>query len=160
MAMTTNPSGASETDFRDAVCDALSLEADTPDEAILTALNATQPGAPDPAKYVPIEAVIELLRDRHSATELMSEDAAKSKVHTALNDGTPAMTDWALSLCSSDPESFDSFLETTAPAYAHLLKPMNDNFNITSLNNRSSMSKSGDAGAIAEQLGIDPKDLT
>lgn len=82
--------------------------------------------APDPARYVPVEAVQELLRERADHAAWRSEAEAEVRVATAMDAGylTPAMRPWAVALCRQDPASFDGFLASAAPAYAHLAQPL------------------------------------
>ncbi|RVT83347.1 hypothetical protein DXV76_13980 [Rhodobacteraceae bacterium CCMM004] len=104
----------------------LALPDDASDEdiwtAALTRLRETPEGEPDPARYVPVEALEELLRDRAAGHARVSEAQASAKVQAACAQGyiTPAMTDWALSLCRKDPDAFDGFLAKAVPSYAHL----------------------------------------
>ena len=77
--------------------------------------------APDPAKYVPIEAVADLVRDRNEGRASQNEERAKAKVKEALARGyiSPAMTGWATALCTQDEASFDTFIArspTTLPS--------------------------------------------
>lgn len=123
--------------------------------AILTAVNSLK--TPDPARYVPVEAVADLLKDRHAQVALMSEREADARVETALNEGyiTPAMRPWATALCRENPEAFEGFLSSSCPAWAHLFRP--------TLNRQlpqAAPRKRTDAGAkIAAQLGLPPEAL-
>ena len=65
------------------------------------------------------------MRDRNTRIATLSEGAAAVKVEDALRKGyiTPAMRGWATALCAQDPDSFDAFITTSAPAYADLTKP-------------------------------------
>jgi phage I-like protein len=99
------------------------VDVDTLVAAIETALKAAKD--PDPAKYAPVEAVAELLRDRNSQLATMGQTSAKAKVDVAFSKGfiTPAMRPWAIALCSQDEGSLDSFIAKALPVYAHLTKP-------------------------------------
>lgn len=137
------------------VATALGLPAEANAAAILMAVNALK--TPDPARYVPVEAVAELLKDRHQQVALMSEREAEAKVDTALNGGyiTPAMVPWATALCRQDPKAFDGFLASSAPAWAHLFRP--------ALNlqrpQTASRERADAAAEIAAQLGLPPDAL-
>ncbi|MFJ1294137.1 phage protease [Paracoccus yeei] len=137
------------------VATALGLPAEADAAAILMAVNALK--TPDPARYVPVEAVAELLKDRHQQVALMSEREAEAKVDTALNGGyiTPAMVPWATALCRQDPKAFDGFLASSAPAWAHLFRP--------ALNlqrpQTASRERADAAAEIAAQLGLPPDAL-
>ena len=137
------------------VAEALGLAPDAGIDATLARIDALS-GDPDPAKYVPIKAVNELLAERNTRTATMSAREAEIKVTAAMDAGylTPAMRDWAVALCHQDPESFDAFMSSAAPTYAHL-------FTNTALNAAAPRSPSRDplALAIAEQLGLAPDAL-
>lgn len=77
---------------------------------------------PDPAKYVPIEALQDAMRDRNAGTAAMSEERVRAKVEDAFRRGyiTKGMRTWATALCSANETSFDTFLQTTGGAFAHL----------------------------------------
>jgi phage I-like protein len=104
------------------IAEALGLNAQADLAAILHAIDLRR--APDPRKYVPIAAVSDLLSDRNRQRTAMNEQQAEQKVQKALDQGyiTPAMRDWALALCSQDPQSFDSFLSSTSPAFGYLFE--------------------------------------
>ncbi|MCA8878607.1 MAG: hypothetical protein KDA73_01355 [Rhodobacteraceae bacterium] len=97
----------------------LNAETATTDE-IVAAVHARS--QPDPAKFMPIEAVQELLRSHSETSAALSQDRAEAKVSEAMAAGylTPAMRDWAVSLCSQDPESFEAFIDSAVPVWAHL----------------------------------------
>lgn len=92
---------------------------------ILTAFEGALNAKAYPSKYVPIEAVAEMMRDRNTTSATMSEMIVNQKVSDALKAGfiTPAMKGWATALCAQDPTSFDSFIDSAAPAYGPLFKP-------------------------------------
>ena len=122
------------------VLEALGLQPDATDAEILEALqialgqkaprlsstpttaNATAGQHPDPARYVPIEAVRALMADRNTRLATLREQDATAKVSAALRDGhiTPAMRDWATALCAAEPASFDAFIAKSPAPFAHL----------------------------------------
>jgi phage I-like protein len=122
---------------------------------ILTAVNSLK--APDPARYVPVEALADLLKERHQTKAMMSQQAAEAKVEKACGEGyiTPAMRSWALSLCRQDPASFDAFLASSAPTWGHLFRPAVNRV----LDRGIAEDEATAAGQIAAQLGIDAKRL-
>ncbi|WP_323042480.1 phage protease [Gemmobacter sp.] len=87
---------------------------------------ATAREAPDPARFVPIAAVQELMADRNTRIATMRESEARASVKLALRNGhiTPAMRGWATALCQQDPESFERFIATSPAPYAHLHRPV------------------------------------
>lgn len=130
---------------------ALGLEADADETAILTALN--REAVPDPARFVPIEAVRELVAERAQSKAIASEELATARVNEATRAGylTPAMHGWAVSLCRANPESFDDFLRCAAPAYAHLFQPTQ----LPALNREgNSRASTAEEAAVYAQLGL------
>lgn len=78
--------------------------------------------SPDPRKFVPVETLQELLRERSQSVATLSEERAAAKVKSAFDKGyiTPAMRNWALDLCRADEAAFDEFMRTAVPAFASL----------------------------------------
>lgn len=138
------------------IAEALGLDEAADADTILTAIRSI--GTPDPARFVPIEAVADLLKQRNSVTSDNAQRAAEAQVDKAMNAGylTPAMRDWAVALCAQDPGSFASFVASATPAYAHLQRG-------SSLSSKHlpdvAAPSSGDAQAICSQLGLSPDDL-
>lgn len=145
-------------DLLDALAEIFNLSPDMPVEDMLTAIRRVSrtPAEPDPAHYVPREAVAELLRDRNATKDALSERDVRRKVEDALHRGyiTPAMTDWATTLCAQDEASFEEFLVSAAPAYAHLFAPSR----VAALPpGGSTLAAASDKGAIqslCDQLGL------
>ena len=94
-------------------------------EALRAAVKGKSTAKPDPSKFVPIEAMGDLLRDRNARSATMSEQNAQSKVKDAFDRGyiTPAMRDRATALCVQDEARFDSFASKSVPKFGHLLTP-------------------------------------
>jgi phage I-like protein len=148
----------------------LNLPGDASPDEMLAALQEALKGkadrtapdraAPDPSKYVPVAALADLLRDRNAHLATMSQSAAEAKVSDAMRRGylTPAMKPWALALCAQDPASFDDFIGSAAPPYAHLMRPSHTN----------ALPPGGDRGAtysaletsVCAQLGLPPGSLS
>jgi len=132
---------------------ALGLEPQADEAAILIAINSTQ--TPDPARFVPIEAVRELVAERAQFKATASEEIATARVEQAMNAGylTPAMKSWAVSLCRADPDSFDSFMRSATPIYAHLFERR-----VRPAQNAQSIPRAGstEEAAVFAQLGLDP----
>ena len=113
---------------------------------------------PDPKDYVPATAMAELLRDRNAHIAMQAEATANTRVTDAIRTGhiIPAMREWATALCTQDPDSFETFIRQSAPAYAHLTRPLN--FGKTP----PPYAKTHDsdvAAAICTQLGLPPGSL-
>lgn len=132
-------------------------------KAPATPNTATAAERPDPARFVPIDAVQELLADRNAHIATMREVEAKAKVERAIveraiQDGhiTPAMRGWATALCAQDPSSFDAFIEKSPAPFAHLLRPV-QLAPITTTGTASAASP--EAAAICAQLGIETSAL-
>ncbi|MGB3409144.1 MAG: phage protease, partial [Jannaschia sp.] len=146
-------------------------ETATPEDVMETVRNAiecadqdTAPamaGArPDPAKYVPIEAFRDAMRDRNASKSTMSERQVTAKVEDALRRGyiTHGMRDWATALCASDEASFDDFMAGTAPAWAHLTKVSHTA--AAAPGSKALLSQQDpDVVSIAAQLGVSPDKL-
>lgn len=108
-----------------AIARLLKLPEGSAESDVMDALAQRLTAAPDPAKFVPIEAVQDMMRDRAAKMATMSETEVRSKVEHACKEGyiTHGMRDWATALCTADPASFDSFLEGVGPTFAYLFKP-------------------------------------
>ncbi|MDN5787119.1 phage protease [Pseudorhodobacter sp.] len=139
---------------------ALGLSPDSTADDVMTALAPklapAQEMAPDPRKYVPVDAVADLLQDRNLRIFTMQEAQTTALVEKAFMDGyiTPGMRAWATALCQQDPESFKLFLRQ-APRPYDLSKPMPRPY--------SAFIAQGDdseqAAAICSQLGLKPETL-
>jgi Mu-like prophage I protein len=68
---------------------------------------------------------------------------------------TPAMYEWDVALCEQNSASFDAFMTSAAPAYAHLFKPST----MRSRPETGTKHHGEIAQAICSQLGIKPSDL-
>ena len=76
--------------------------------------------APDPAQYMPVAAVQQIMAERKEA----AAGRAQGKVDTAFRQGyiRGGMRDWASTLCQTDDPAIDAFLARTGPTYGHPLK--------------------------------------
>ena len=154
------PDPSSEPGIAAQLAKLLKLPPETPPEELIAALEEAlkklAEAKPDPAKYVPAEAVAEMLRERNLALATMSEGRASGKVADALRRGfiTPAMREWAMALCQSDEASFDRFLSSAVPAFAHLTKPSRAAA-LPPGTARSPLTATL-ANAVCEQLGLPP----
>lgn len=81
---------------------------------------------PDPARFVPIDAVQELMAGLGAERTAQRMERAEAKVRAALAKGyiTPAMKGWATALCASDEASFDAFVAKAVPHFAGLSQPL------------------------------------
>ena len=143
------------------IAKALDLSEDATEDAIIAALGerlaTASEVAPDPAKFVPIEAVRELMAERVTSKATNSETQARARVQDAMREGhiTPAMQDWAVALCRQDPESFESFVQSSAAPFGHLFGPRATR----TLPVQGGTAGSAEELAICAQLGIDPGEL-
>lgn len=138
------------------VASALGLEEGADLMAVLCEIE-TRGQAPDPSKYVPIAVVHELMQTRREAVNGAKDQEAETLVDAAMSEGylTPAMREWAVALCRQDRDSFDAFVQSATPAYAHLFRaPL-----ARPLNRSRAPASDPLAQAICSQLGIDPGDL-
>ncbi len=108
-----------------AIAKELGLPEDAEPDQILCEIRNLAEDGPDPSRYVPIEAVRDLMQDRGNKVAMARESDVETMVTKALESGyiTPGMRDWATALCRQNPDSFAEFTDSAAPAYAHLFKP-------------------------------------
>ena len=127
-------------------------------DEILKAVKAIKDDTPDPAKYVPIEAMQSVMEQSRTAVIGVAEDRAEAKVSMAMEKGhiSPAMKDWALALCTQDEASFDSFIEGTAPMFGQIATPLSHMAGLPPSSERVAlMAQSETAKSICAQLGLD-----
>lgn len=115
---------------------------------------------PDPAKYMPVTAVQEMLHSRREEQNSFADGRAQEKVRIAVQQGyiTNGMRNWALALCRSDERSFDDFLSGVGPTFAYLMKPAPGHANPPALH-QSARAESEAEAAICSQLGLKPGSL-
>lgn len=139
----------------------LNLGPEATEEEALDALEAwlsEKEAQPDPKKFVPMEAVAEMLRDRQFEKAVMAEGQATEKVNAAIRKGyfPPALRDWAIALCRQDQDSFDTFLAKSVPAFAHLSQELMKG---DPPGTAKSFAQSQNEAAICAQLGLTPERL-
>jgi phage I-like protein len=165
-------------DLRTVIAEALGLSPETPDAEIVAAFRAAMErlgavagkrgvatmaelvsaaATPDPAKYVPIAAVQDMLRTRGTERVATAEARVTEKVAGALRDGviTPGMKDWATALCRTDEASFDHFVAETGPVFAHFGKRVTP---VGQPPGRAAAT-SAEEEALCAQLGLKPGSL-
>ncbi|MDD9716773.1 phage protease [Dinoroseobacter sp. PD6] len=144
-----------------AIAEALELEPVADADAIMAAIaelrSKAETAEPDPAKYVPIAALKELMQDRGATKATLSEHLVEARVTEALHAGyiTPAMRSWATALCAQDPDSFEDFIASTTPAYGHLFKRAA----IPGLAADASAPPETVVQSLCDQLGLKPSDF-
>lgn len=116
--------------------------------------------SPDPAKFMPVSAVQEMLSVHRAEQAEVSEDRAKEKVSSAVNAGyiTRGMQDWAMALCRSDESSFDQFLTNVGPVFAHLGQPARMSGPASGRTSPVVKAEGEAEAAICAQLGLRPND--
>lgn len=69
------------------------------------------PGQPDPAKYVPVEAVAAMQADLNALKAGIGKDKAQAAVEAAVKEGRlpPALRNWGMDLAAKDLASFEAF---------------------------------------------------
>ena len=72
---------------------------------------------------------------------------------------SPAMKPWVLALCRNDEASFDRFLKTSIPPFAHLLKSSTDHMRAPPASVLGAALGSDVAEALCAQLGLAPGSL-
>lgn len=81
-------------------------------EDIVAAIKTAQESStPDPAKFVPIDQVAAMQADLATLKTSLAEDKAEELVTAAIAAGklSPALKDWGLELCKTDPARFEVF---------------------------------------------------
>lgn len=83
-------------------------------EALKTAAQSQQPGAPDPAQFVPMALHQETAGQLAALQASMAEAAAAEAVSAAMSAGklAPAMKDWALDYARRDAAGFAQFAQS------------------------------------------------
>lgn len=112
--------------------------------------------APDPSRFVPIEALERVTAQLNRATRGVSAEAAVIAVDREIGSGklVPALRDWAVELCSTNKPAFDAFVERTSGGLQHLFKgrltqvPPDNEPAVTDIDRE-----------VASQLGHKPEDL-
>jgi phage I-like protein len=114
--------GLSETADKAAVLAAITaLKAGTDQVAALSAqVEALKAKSPDPAKFVPIDAVAALQTQLAELSATVSADKISKLIEPALADGRllPAQKAWAESLGKSDIAALSAYLDTARPIAA------------------------------------------
>lgn len=116
------PESTSETDALTAVA-ALKTKADqlpAKDKEIAALKVASPITAPDPAKFVPIEAVTAMQQQLAALANQVNHNEANGIIVAALKDGRilPAQEEWARNLAQSDLQSLKTFIEKAPPIAA------------------------------------------
>ncbi len=141
--------------------DALGLDTSGDANAVVAATLAMRDAgtSPDPSRYVPVEALQEVLMHRDAELKAATCERVERKVNEAMQGGylTGAMRGWAVELCQSDEASFDKFISSAVPPYAYFLKPMLPN---TPPQTLQDIAPPADVALLSSQLGIDPKRIT
>lgn len=151
---------AGEADFTAMIAELLGLPPETPPDEIFKALKAKLSAEPDPAEFVPVATVQAMLIERNLSVVNASEERAAQKVDDALRSGhlSPAMKEWATALCRRDEASFDRFLASSVPQFAHLTRA--DVPSALPPGSRVDRQSEELADAICSQLGLKPGSLS
>ena len=110
-------------EVKDAALTALQLGADATPEAVLaacTSLRSATAGAPDPAKYVPVESVAALQTQIAALTARQADADVEAQIKPALADGRllPALETWARELGKKDIAALTAYLGAAKPIAA------------------------------------------
>jgi len=137
------------------ITQALGLSDDAGIDDVLSAITAL--ATPDPAKYVPLEAVKDMIAEHTSTAMQREEGDIALKVSTAIERGymPPSMREWAVALCRQDMASFDTFVANIAPQFAHVLQSNDHRFN-GQPPGKATLHRTEGEKAVCDQLGIDP----
>lgn len=127
--------------------------------AILSAVMERLSAPPDPARFVPVEAVREMMAERALNRAAVADAETVARVDRAITEGymPPALRKWGLALCRQDPQSFDGFIAGATPVYAHLSRRAP----LPALNRdgQGNGAASAEEAAVFAQLGLDPKTM-
>lgn len=149
-------------DLGPALAKLLGLPPEASPKDLLAKLVERLTGEPDPAKFMPVAAVQEMLSSRRAEMAEVNEGRAKEKVRAAVQAGyiTRGMQDWALALCRSDEASFDEFLTGVGPTFAHFSqRPSVSGRTAPDRFGHAAQSESETEAAICSQLGLKPGSL-
>lgn len=154
---------APSTAFAAHVATLVELPPETSQDDLLKALGARVKAQPDPTKYVPIEALSELMAEHRNVRQTTTEERVQSKIEEASRNGYlagGAMRDWAIELCRSDEAAFDRFMQSTGPVFAHLLKVSHTARAVPeAFAERRSGAENEMEAAVCAQLGLKPGSL-
>ncbi len=146
--------------FMAAIAEMIGLPPETPAAELMAKLKARMTAEPDPAKFMPMEAVQSMLAARGSERTALAEEQVLAKVERACREGfiTPAMKEWALGLCRANEAAFETFCETAGPAWGYLLKETHTS-GVPPGVSKSEVAGSDLERTICEQLGLKPGTL-
>ena len=139
------------------------LPSDTAVADLLAKLAELVKPTPDPAKFIPVAAVQEMLRDRNTELSLNRQQRVTAKVQKAIQDNqlTNGMKGWAQALCESNESAFDEFCEKVGPTIAQFFKPVeNAGWNNLQKQQPKTYDDSPLEQTICEQLGLKPGSLS
>ena len=133
---------------------------DTVMETIATLLEARNDAVPDPARYVPVEQIRELIA-QNAREPHMPDERSEEVVSAAIASGRlpPALKVWGLAPCRSQPSKFVEYVDTAPNVWRGLTTPLDRQFADDRLAHHRRGSQGEDADAVALQLGLNPSDL-
>ena len=107
-------------DVAEAARTALVLKAEDGATAVTAACSALTAKAPDPAKFVPVDALTQLQGQLAALTAQQQADQVEKLIQPALADGrlNPAMEPWARDLGKANMAQLTAFLEAAQPIAA------------------------------------------
>ena len=114
IATAMDSAGTSKATDLSAIAKAAGLDAAASAEDIQTAVaKAVSANAPDPNAFVPRAEFDQVRSSLASLQKQGAESKANAAVDGAIAEGkiTPAMRDWAVDYCASDPDGFDNYVE-------------------------------------------------
>lgn len=155
------PDAMSPADFMAELASLLDLPPETPPKELLAKLKAKMTAQPNPADFMPVKAVQSMLAERRMERSAVAEERIAAKVERARREGyiTPALEDWAVSLCRSDEAAFDAFCATGGPTWAYLFKETHAR-GVPPGHDTTEAWASDTERAICEQLGLKPGSLS
>ncbi|MER8924148.1 phage protease [Mesorhizobium sp. M0802] len=105
----------------DATADLVAVNAKV-ETLLSTAANAANP---DPAQFVPIGAFQQAVAEANQLRQGITKADAEAHVATHIASGhiAPFMKEWAVSLCTVNKQSFDSFVAAVGPSVVRIITP-------------------------------------
>ena len=139
------------------IAEALGLDADAPLQAVLDAIAGM--GKVDPEKYVPIEAVADLMAERGNKATKLSQCEVNARVDAAMFAGhlTPAMRPWATELCQQSVGAFEKFVASSSAPYKHVANPQPGPWDKYA--SPDEIEAGGSETVLSQQLGLSPDRL-
>ncbi|ESY41911.1 hypothetical protein X747_14735 [Mesorhizobium sp. LNJC384A00] len=121
---------------------------------------AANAATPDPAQFVPIGAFQQAVAEANQLRQGITKADAEAHVsaHIASGHIAPFMKEWAVSLCTVNKPSFDSFVAAVGPSVVRIITPqLGDRSRRLGSSANENLTES--ELAVCSQMGITPEEL-